>query len=41
MIDHFWDEESKGIKIDLEDEIQSGCIITHGGEIVHERFKKD
>ncbi|MCL4103716.1 UNVERIFIED_CONTAM: hypothetical protein GTU68_059795 [Idotea baltica] len=41
MIDHFWDEESKGIKINLEDEIQSGCIITHGGEIVHERFKKD
>ena len=41
MIDHFWDEESKGITIDLEDEIQSGCIITHGGEIVHERFKKD
>ncbi len=41
MIGHFWDEEAKGIKINLEDEIQKGCIITHGGEIVHERFKKD
>ena len=41
MIDHFWDEESKGMKINLEDEIQSGCVITHGGEIVHERFKKE
>lgn len=39
MIDHFWDEEGKTLPIDLEDEIQKGCVITHGGAIVHERFK--
>lgn len=39
MIEHFWDEESKAVKIDLDDEIQKGCVITHGGSVVHERFK--
>ena len=39
MIEHFWDEEAKGIKIDLEDDIQKGCVITHDGAIVHERFQ--
>ena len=39
MIEHFWDKEDKVFKIDLEDEIQKGCVITHGGDIVHERFK--
>ncbi len=39
MLEHFWDKEEKTLKIDLEDEIQSGCIITHGGKVVHERFK--
>ena len=38
MIEHFWNEEEKTMPIDLEDEIQKGCIITHGGNIVHERF---
>lgn len=39
MLEHFQDSESKQIEIDLEDEIQGGCVITHGGKIVHERFK--
>ncbi|MDF1816316.1 MAG: NAD(P) transhydrogenase subunit alpha [Verrucomicrobiales bacterium] len=39
MIDHFWDEEAKTMPINLEDEIQKGCVITHDGAIVHERFK--
>ncbi|MEM9016633.1 MAG: NAD(P) transhydrogenase subunit alpha [Verrucomicrobiota bacterium] len=39
MIEHFWDEEEKTFRIDLEDEIQQGCVITHDGAIVHERFK--
>lgn len=39
MIEHFWDEEAKIFKLDLEDDIQKGCVITHGGEVVHERFK--
>lgn len=39
MIEHFWDEEAKSFRIDLEDEIQKGCVITHGKAVVHERFK--
>ena len=39
MIEHFWDEENKAFQIDLEDEIQKGCVITHDGAVVHERFQ--
>lgn len=39
FIEHFWDSESKDFKYDLDDEILKGCLITRGGEIVHERFK--
>ena len=37
-ITHFWDEETKTLKLDREDEILQGCLITHDGAIVHERF---
>ncbi len=40
FIDHFWDGEKQELRLDLADEIQKGCVITHGGEIVHERFRK-
>jgi len=39
FIEHFWDEESKTLRLDLEDEIQKGCVIASGGAVVHERFK--
>jgi NAD(P) transhydrogenase subunit alpha len=39
FIEHFWDDEAKSLKLDLEDPLQKGCIITHGGNIVHESFK--
>ncbi len=39
FIEHFWDDESKQVGLNLEDEILSGCVITHGGAVVHERFK--
>jgi len=32
------DEEGK-LQINLEDEVIAGCLISHEGEIVHERFK--
>jgi NAD(P) transhydrogenase subunit alpha len=37
-ITHFWDEENKTLKLDREDEIMQGSLITHDGAIVHERF---
>lgn len=39
FIDHFWDKETKTFPVNLEDEILKGCVITHGGAIVHERFR--
>ena len=39
MIEHFWDKEVKTFAIKPDDEIQKGCLITHGGAVVHERFK--
>lgn len=40
FIEHFWDEEGKTIKIDREDEIIAGCLMTQDGAIVHEKFAK-
>lgn len=39
MIEHFWDKEAKTFAIQPADEIQKGCLITHGGAVVHERFR--
>lgn len=39
MIEHFWDAEAKVFRIDPADEIQKGCLITHDGTVVHERFR--
>ncbi len=38
FLEHYWDKEEKTFKLDLADEILKGCVLTHGGEIVHERF---
>lgn len=38
FIEHFWDAETKAIKVNMSDEILKGCVITHGGSVVHERF---
>lgn len=39
FVDHFWDKESKTFNLNLEDEIMSGCLITHNNEIVNEMYK--
>ncbi len=39
FIDHFWDTDSKTLPIDPQDEILKSCLITHGGEIVHETIR--
>ena len=38
FLEHFWDEEEKTFAYRLEDEILKGCLITHEGSVVHERF---
>ncbi len=39
-ITHFWDEKQKVLRDDLADEILKGCLITHGGAVVHPQFQK-
>ncbi len=39
MIEHFWDKESNSFKLDREDEIIKGCLVTHGGEVVNDLVK--
>ena len=39
FVDHFWDKEAKTFNLNLEDEIMSGCLITHDGEVVNEMYK--
>jgi hypothetical protein len=39
FLTHFYNKESKELDVKLEDEIMKGCLITKGGEVIHERFK--
>lgn len=39
FLDEFWDNETKTFKLDMEDEIIKGCLITHNHEIVNEKLK--
>jgi NAD(P) transhydrogenase subunit alpha len=39
FLTHFWDKNSKTFNLNTSDEIIKSCLITAGGEIVHERFK--
>lgn len=39
FLTHFYDKDAKELKINLEDEIMKGCLLTSGGQIIHERFK--
>ena len=35
FVEHFWNLETRSFGLDQEHEIQKGCLITHGGQIVH------
>lgn len=39
FIEHCWDAEAKTLRVDPADELMKGCLLTHGGAIVHELFK--
>ena len=39
FLEHFWDKESAAFQYKLEDEILSGCLMTHDGAIRDERFR--
>jgi NAD(P) transhydrogenase subunit alpha len=40
FLTHFYDKEAKEFKVNLEDEIMRGCLLTQGGSIIHERFRE-
>jgi NAD(P) transhydrogenase subunit alpha len=40
LIEHFWDAEAKTFPLKTGNEIIKGCMLTHDGKIVHERFHK-
>ncbi len=40
LIDHFWDKEEKTFKLNREDEIIAGSLLTHDGAIVNETIKE-
>ncbi len=39
FIEHFWDKENQTFPLKVEDEIIQGCMLTHDGRVVHDRFK--
>ena len=39
-VDEFWDDQSKGVKLDREDEIIAGSLVTHDGRMVNEMVRK-
>lgn len=40
FLTHFYDKDAKEFKVNLEEPIMKGCLLTSGGQIVHERFVK-
>lgn len=39
FLTHFYDKETRELKVNLADDIMKGCLLTQGGAIIHERFK--
>jgi NAD(P) transhydrogenase subunit alpha len=40
LLEEYWDKDTKAFKLNLEDEIIKGALITHQGQIVNETVKK-
>lgn len=40
FVEMFWNDEEKKFNLNTEDEIIKGCLVTHGGQIVHDLLKK-
>ncbi|MDA9711107.1 Re/Si-specific NAD(P)(+) transhydrogenase subunit alpha [Luminiphilus sp.] len=39
LVEDTWDEDTKQFVLNLENDILPGCVITHGGEVVHPTIK--
>lgn len=40
LIEHAWDAEQGALRLDLDDEVIGGCLLTHDGEVRDERVRK-
>jgi NAD(P) transhydrogenase subunit alpha len=40
LVEEFWDRESREMKLDPDDEIIQGCLVTSGGQIVNPSLKE-
>lgn len=40
FIEHFWDKQAGAFGLNLENDLIKGCLLTHGGVIVHPQFKQ-
>ncbi len=40
FVEHFWDKETKSFRMNTEDELLRGCLVTHDGRIVNERIRE-
>ena len=40
LLEHVWDKDAQTIKLDLDDPITSGVLLTHEGEVRDERVRK-
>ncbi len=40
LVEAFWNEEEKRFRLDFEDEIIKGCVITYKGEFINEIIRK-
>ncbi len=39
FLEEYWDKDAKTFKLNTEDEIIKGCLITHQGQIINEQIK--
>ena len=39
LLDEFWDADDKRLRLNPDDDIVAGCVLTRGGEIVNETIK--
>jgi H+-translocating NAD(P) transhydrogenase subunit alpha len=40
FFDHIWDAKNRVFRMDLQDEILRGCVITHAGTVCHEMIQR-
>lgn len=39
LLEEYWDSDNKELNFDISDEILSGCVVTHDGDIVNAMVK--